>query len=113
MRWQLRFERSAGLDVKHQMPWRRKSESIARSTIERSRRGMTIAPSTYRSRITVTPSAPSDLRLHGNRKGTDMIRVYEEITLADREVEEPFVRATGPGGQNARKEATAVDSNGA
>ena len=38
-----------------------------------------------------------------------MIRVTEAITLDDREVEERFVRAMGPGGQNVRKEETAVE----
>jgi ribosome-associated protein len=38
-----------------------------------------------------------------------MISVTETIQLDDREVQERFVRATGPGGQNARKEATAVE----
>lgn len=38
-----------------------------------------------------------------------MIRVTEAITLDDREVEERFVRAAGPGGQNLKKEATAVE----
>ena len=38
-----------------------------------------------------------------------MIRVTESITLDDREVDERFVRAMGPGGQNVRKEATAVE----
>jgi len=38
-----------------------------------------------------------------------MIRVSETVKLDDREVNERFVRAIGPGGQNARKEATAVE----
>jgi ribosome-associated protein len=38
-----------------------------------------------------------------------MIRVTETVKLDDREVKERFVRAVGPGGQNARKEATAVE----
>jgi|SRR5579864_2987676 len=38
-----------------------------------------------------------------------MIRVTDSITLDDREVEERFVRAIGPGGQNVRREATAVE----
>ena len=38
-----------------------------------------------------------------------MIRVTETVKLDDREVKERFVRAMGPGGQNARKEATAVE----
>lgn len=38
-----------------------------------------------------------------------MIQVTDTIVLNDREVEERFVRATGPGGQNINKEATAVE----
>ena len=38
-----------------------------------------------------------------------MIRVTEVIMLDDREIEERFVRASGPGGQNVNKEATAVE----
>jgi len=38
-----------------------------------------------------------------------MITVTDSITLVDGEVRERFVRATGPGGQNVNKEATAVE----
>lgn len=38
-----------------------------------------------------------------------MIRVTRAIALGDRQVEERFVRAMGPGGQNVRNEATAVE----
>lgn len=38
-----------------------------------------------------------------------MIRVTDAITLEDREIQERFVRASGPGGQNVNKEATAVE----
>src|SRR5262245_10783821 len=38
-----------------------------------------------------------------------MLRVTDSIALDDREVEERFIRAFGPGGQNVRKEATAVE----
>jgi len=38
-----------------------------------------------------------------------MIRVTDSIVLDDKEVEERFVRASGPGGQNVNKVATAVE----
>jgi ribosome-associated protein len=41
--------------------------------------------------------------------GASMLRVTDSITLGDHEVEERFVRAMGPGGQNVRNEETAVE----
>lgn len=38
-----------------------------------------------------------------------MIRINDKIVLADEEIQETFVRASGPGGQNVNKLSTAVE----
>jgi ribosome-associated protein len=38
-----------------------------------------------------------------------MIRITDTMSLDDRDVDERFVRASGPGGQNVNKVATAVE----
>jgi len=38
-----------------------------------------------------------------------LIRINDDIAIDDREIDERFVRASGPGGQNVNKVATAVE----
>ena len=38
-----------------------------------------------------------------------MIRITDSIIIEDREIDERFVRASGPGGQNVNKVSTAVE----
>ena len=38
-----------------------------------------------------------------------MIRITEDIVIEERELDERFVRASGPGGQNVNKVSTAVE----
>ena len=44
-----------------------------------------------------------------HEKGHPMLRINHRITIPDAELEEHFIRASGPGGQNVNKVASAVE----
>jgi ribosome-associated protein len=68
------------------------------------------------TRIAIIPCRPEDkivfnAGMHADAvcRSIPMIRINETIALDEGEVEESFVRASGSGGQNANKTATAVE----
>src|SRR5215831_15668410 len=55
-----------------------------------------------------SPVSPTRSGHHRPRSRSAMIRVTPSISLAEHELEEQFIRAPGPGGQNVNKLASAV-----
>src|SRR6516165_10510464 len=53
--------------------------------------------------------ASPEAAYHRPRGRSAMIRVTPSISIAERELEEHFIRAPGPGGQNVNKLASAVE----
>jgi ribosome-associated protein len=58
----------------------------------------------------MSPPAPARRARRHRRRPPDhaMIRITERISIEERELEERFVRASGPGGQNVNKLSSAV-----
>jgi ribosome-associated protein len=54
-------------------------------------------------------TAENKALLYGRSFRLSMIHITDAISLDEREIDERFVRASGPGGQNVNKVATAVE----
>src|SRR5262245_65944471 len=59
--------------------------------------------------LRASPVSPTRSGHHRPRGRSAMIRVTPLISIAERELEEQFIRAPGPGGQNVKKLASAVE----